>query len=206
MDPLTLAGLGMTAYSMYSSASAARNNIKAIEATNAMNYKIAQENRDWQERMSNTAHQREVADLEAAGLNKVLSVNSGASTPGGAMATMQNPREGQMENRIATARMAAEIAKTVSEAQYNKAASATEVKKQGILEAQKKVEDANASEANNRKRYADSWFGRNVGTWVRGAMGDVGGAVASALGVGGLMKGAARGALGFSRSSFSKAR
>lgn len=43
----------------------------------------AQKNRDWQERLSNTAHQREIKDLIAAGLNPVLSANAGATTPAG---------------------------------------------------------------------------------------------------------------------------
>lgn len=60
--------------------------------TNTQNVALARENRDWQERMSNTAHQREVSDLVSAGLNPILSANKGgATTPGGNVAIVQNP-------------------------------------------------------------------------------------------------------------------
>lgn len=56
-------------------------------ANNMFNAEQVQKQMDFQERMSSTAHQREVKDLIAAGLNPVLSANGGASTPSGASAS-----------------------------------------------------------------------------------------------------------------------
>lgn len=65
----------------------------------------AEKNRKWQERMDSSRHQREVADLMAAGLNPILSAHNGGSAPSGATAAQTNPYSGVGETLNSATRM-----------------------------------------------------------------------------------------------------
>lgn len=76
---------------------------------NRMNRDMSREQMQFQERMSNTQHQREVVDLKAAGLNPILSATGGASSPGGASPHITSTAEGASSSAAALPRMLADL-------------------------------------------------------------------------------------------------
>lgn len=102
---------------------AAAGSLIGGERANRQTREMAREQMAFQERMSNTSYQRSVEDMKLAGINPMLAYQQGgASSPGGAGATMQDVVSPAVSSAQHARRLSkdlklmdAQIAKTVEE-------------------------------------------------------------------------------------------
>jgi hypothetical protein len=86
---------------------------KGTKDQNVASASQAQNQMDFQERMSNTAVQRRMADLQKAGINPIIAGSKEASTPAGAMAPQFNKATVALSNLGTAAGIANTMANTL---------------------------------------------------------------------------------------------
>lgn len=123
------------------------SNAKSVADTNQMQMQLSQKQMDFQERMSNTAYERAMADMRKSGLNPMLAMNNGgASQPSGQMATLTAPRKGDIGAGLLNT--AKSVATGIPEIQNTQAQT-------GLAKANTELADANVDKASANARESD---------------------------------------------------
>ncbi len=103
---------GIAAYGAY----------RGQKSANIAQMELAQKQMDFQERMSSTSYQRAVADMRQAGINPMLAyMQGGATSPGGAMAKVEDVIGPAVNSAMSALRLGREI--NLMDAQHDKVRS-----------------------------------------------------------------------------------
>lgn len=173
MWPLAIAAMGSAALGGLGAAdqaSSARDN--------------AREQRQWEQDMSNSAYQRQIVDMRAAGLNPILAAGTGggASTPSGATAPAYDRLSPAVSSAREASRAAAEIANVQEETKVkktvedvNKAQTQNLQMDNQIKRATAKLAELQVPGARNEAQIDNTWYGKTLryADRLTGTLGDL---------------------------------
>lgn len=132
-------GVATGGLSYFGQVAANRTNAQIARDANESSERQSKEQMAFQERMANTAHQREVEDLRKAGINPILSRNAGAPAPAGAMGDVKTAHMENALDKGVTSAIGGAVAKMALRKQENEL---------GLIQAQKMAQEASANRDN----------------------------------------------------------